>query len=511
MARFPSAFKLLVYAAPRPEQQKVRNMTDDFNTPEQLVDATGRFIDAHNLIPPGGRVVVGVSGGCDSVAALAVLRELAGRDGREYQLSVAHLDHALRDNSADDAEFVSDLAERWGLTCIAERLDVAALADEWSLGIETAARRARYAFLGRAAAQAGADRVALGHHADDNAETIVQRIFRGSHLRGAGGMRPSRPLENSSATVVRPLLESRRADIEAFCRARNLAWRTDPTNAQTQFTRNFIRHELLPLIRERINPKADLALLRLGRAVALAEDILAARGRQAATECITASPPGQLTADVRALGEINAELIGWVFRDALEKLPIGSSKITSETLDELSALVAGDVATVNLPDDYVARRREDQIVIAPAGRSDAPDQAAVDLAVPGTTDLPSGMKIVCTHVDFDSDLFRAHCAARPEGVEFLDADRVFGQLTCRTRSPGDRFTPLGAPGSRTVGDFLTNAKLDRTARLSVRCVCDDRGIVYLAPLRIDQRVKITPATSRMIRIEFLCAAAGEAT
>jgi tRNA(Ile)-lysidine synthase len=476
-------------------------MKDNPSKTDPLVDAVASFIDAGNLIAPGARVVVGVSGGCDSVAALAILRQLARCEQRAYQLTVAHLDHALRGDSGDDAAFVAELARRWDLPCTVERIDVAAVADERSLGIETAGRMVRYEFLQRTAARKGGQYVAVAHHADDNAETICHRIFRGSHLRGAAGMRASRTLGETETLLVRPLLNCRRAEIEAFCRRMNLAWRTDPTNARSDFTRNFIRNELLPLIRQRINPDGDMALVRLGKALAEAEDLIAARARDIAAECIRRERADRIVVDTGPLAGVHRSLRGWIFREAVERSGVALRKVSAGKLEELSALADNEIQTVNLPNDYVARRRGDTIVISPAAPPDLPVEEPVILSVPGITALPSGASVVCTAEEFDAESFEAHCRDHRRGVELLDGDKIRGQLVCRPRVPGDRFAPLGLDGSQSVSDFLTNASLDSEARGAARCICDDEGIVYLAPLRIDQRVKITPATCRLIRIE----------
>ncbi|MDP6546966.1 MAG: tRNA lysidine(34) synthetase TilS [Phycisphaerae bacterium] len=476
-------------------------MNDNPVKTDPLVDAVASFIDARKLIPPAARVVVGVSGGCDSVAALAILRQLASREQRAYQLTVAHLDHALRAESPDDAAFVAELAKRWDLPLVVERIDIAAVAAERSLGIETAGRMARYEFLERTAARTGGQYVAVAHHADDNAETICHRIFRGSHLRGAAGMRASRALGETETLLVRPLLNCRRADIEAFCARMNLTWRTDPTNAQCNFTRNFIRNELLPLIRQRINPDGDMALVRLGKALAEAEDFIAAQASGAASECIRRDRSGRIVIDTNALAELHRGIRGWIFREAVERSGVAPRKLSAGNLEELSAMTDNEIQTLNLPDDYVARRRGDTIVIAPAAAEDLPIDEPVILSVPGETALPSGAVVVCTRQEFDGEAFKDHCRDHRRGVELLDADKLSGQLICRPRAPGDRFAPLGLTGSQTVSDFLTNAALDPDSRDDARCICDDVGIVYLAPLRIDQRVKITPATCRLIRIQ----------
>ena len=172
-----------------------------------LTESVARFIDARRLIEPAGGVVVAVSGGCDSVALLAVLRELADRPGCKWQLTVAHLNHGLRKEADADAEFVAELADKWHMACVVERVDVAAEARRTGRGIEEAGRSLRYDFLSATAAKLAAACVAVGHHADDNVETVLSRILRGTHLRGLAGMPAIRKLQGCDIMLIRPLLQ----------------------------------------------------------------------------------------------------------------------------------------------------------------------------------------------------------------------------------------------------------------------------------------------------------------
>ncbi|MFB3892114.1 MAG: tRNA lysidine(34) synthetase TilS [Phycisphaerae bacterium] len=519
---------------------------------DSLVESVAAFIDARKLIPHGAAVVVGVSGGADSVALLEVLCELAVPGGRGYRLSVAHLNHQLRPDADADADFVADLARRRGLPCVIEKKDVAAHARQTGKGIEQAARELRYDFLRRAAITAGATIVAVAHHADDNVETILYRIVRGTHLRGLCGMPVSRELRpagkqerdeqepdgqsasaTSSVVLIRPLLEVRRSEIEAFCTRRDLAWRTDSTNADVSYRRNFIRRELLPLLREKVSPRCDEAILRLAAGAQEVEEFLSAQAALALDKSrdshyflgdTTSEEPIaglRFSIDRTALAAQPPAIRTAAMRLALERLGAPMRSISAERLMELAALLDDSGPTaLALPGGWLARRDGPAVVIEPKSRDshhfsgdmagakngDCPDF----LEYPGDTVLPGGVRITCEVLPFDADAFAEHCRRRKTGraaakageaaVEFLDADQVRGRLIARPRRDGDAFVPLGSPGRQSVSDFLTNCKLPAAARRSVLCVCDDLGIVYLAPLRIDDRVKVTPNTKRVIRI-----------
>jgi tRNA(Ile)-lysidine synthase len=213
---------------------------------------------------PPPHLLVALSGGCDSVVLLYLLRSCA--PGLALRLSAAHLDHAMRPGSREDALWVRGLCSAWGVELVSATAD-------GPLSGEAAAREARYRFLRRAAADAGADLVATAHHADDQAETVLFRILRGTGLEGLSGMAPL-----SEDAIVRPLLPYWRREIEAFARERGLRWRTDPTNLRPEHARNRIRLEILPLIERTVAPSARQSLVSLAR---LAEEAEGALGRQA--------------------------------------------------------------------------------------------------------------------------------------------------------------------------------------------------------------------------------------
>ena len=248
-------------------------------------------IDAYDLLPraarrrePGRPVVVGVSGGPDSVALLLALHELSTHGegpARTAHLAiapaVAHLNHGLRPGAADeDQAFVEDLARRLGLPCEVGRTEVRAEAESLGVGIEEAARRARRSFLAGVARRRGARWVALAHHADDRAETVLFHILRGTGVEGLAALGPRAPLlPQEGIEIVRPLIDVPRRLILGYLESCGQAYREDETNRTDAHTRNRLRNELLPLLRNEFNPQVDDALLRLADQAAAAGDVLA--------------------------------------------------------------------------------------------------------------------------------------------------------------------------------------------------------------------------------------------
>jgi len=480
---------------------RISRMSGSAENPDRFVEDVARFIDERKLLAADAVIVAGVSGGADSVAMLAVLRELAGREGRRWRITVAHLDHGLRPESAEDAAFVRQLAERWDLPCVIDRRDTLSEAERGGCGIEEAARELRYAFLADAARSLGAGYVAVGHNRDDNVETVLHRIVRGTHLRGLGGIAERRELGCSGVVVVRPLLACTRESVERFCRSRELAWRDDRTNAETSFRRNFIRHELLPLLRERLNLRSDEALLRLAEGARETEAFLARCAEQALRQAGLQVQPGRAVLDASVLADEPLVLSACALREAMASAGVPMKAVGRERIRQVAELLQAPSGAVALPEGFVARREGARLVITrEVQNTPSAGEESVPLNCPGRTALPDGRVVACYFEPFDAALLEAHRSSPAPGCELLDAGRTRPPLCCRPRRDGDSFVPLGAPGTRSVSDFLTDLKLTSSRRAQVRCICDELGIVYVAPLRIENRVRLTDSTRWVLRV-----------
>ena len=474
---------------------------------DPLVTQVADFMDRRSLLSPGGSVVVGVSGGADSLALLGVLRDLSALNGRGYKLTVAHLNHMIRADATDDATFVQQLAKRLDLPCVVENRDVPAESRQRRQGLEETARTVRYEFMLEVARRVGARHVAVGHHADDNVETILHRMIRGTALRGLSGMPAARPMNGTDVTLLRPLLTCRRTEIEAFCHRRGLEWRSDWTNVDTAYSRNFIRGELLPLIRGRLNPRVDEALLRLAQLSAEADTLLAAMAQDVLRAAVVERSEKACVLDTLTLAGQPSAVRTYALRLALEQLGAPQRDLSAEhwlALREL--IVAPPPAAIDLPGGFSARRDGNDVILQRLGprrmvvQEEPEEQAVVALECPGRTRLGDGRTIDCNVGPRDAKTLQEHLDSPRRGVEMLDADAVAGALYCRPRLEGDVFEPLGAPGRQRVGDFLTNIKLPRSRRDQALCICDAKGIAYLAPLRLADRVKVTADTRRVLTL-----------
>lgn len=461
-------------------------------------------IRKQGLVRAGDTVLVAVSGGADSVGLLRALHEL--RPALKIQLAVAHLNHGLRGKASDaDADFVRRLAAERALPVHVARRDIRRLAHERALSLEMAAREARYAFLARVASRTGADAVATGHTADDQAETVVLRLARGAGPHGLAGISPSRTVQG--IRIVRPLLSVRRKDIERYLNQRGATWREDASNTDTAFVRNRVRHEVLPLLRARLNPDIDAALCRNAEILA---DENAWIDELAATilDNIGVGESGDAL-DVRALQDQPLAVQRRVLRLWLTRQGVDTAHLSRELMRQLEGLVARRTgsASLSIPGGPVVDREyatlttrdpADGTVSAPA----LPPQARrYRLTVPGETLLPEwGLRVT---------IQRAPGIQRPRPTQpgrlpaaaSLDAARVGRRaLWLRAWQPGDRMRPLGLDGSKKLQDIFVDTRVPAARRHIVPIIICADEIVWLPGYRVARGWEVPSETGPALQV-----------
>jgi len=457
------------------------------------------FVREYGLISGGDKVLVAVSGGPDSVCMLHVLNDL--KDTLDIQLQAAHLDHGLRDESGEDARYVADLASSLGIPLTMEQSDVAEWRSRRKISLEEAAREVRYRFLDRAARQTGAKRVAVGHTRDDQTETILMHIMRGSGTHGLRGLRPATHIpygeKEDGIWVVRPLLEITRQETQEYCIVNNLQPRKDTTNDQVRFLRNRIRHDLMPVLRQ-YNADIDGALLRLADLAGEDTDFIDDQADAVCDSLVTGE--GRITClDSGKLRGLPLALQRRVFRIMIERACGSLHDIQSVHIDALVRLLFSATGrSVYLPGGIVVTNERNRMVVTAPGMSACPwpilkqDYA---LNIPGETKLPGWMvsaTIMSENFFKDDDIFSAS----------FDLERVGRSLSVRSRRAGDRFHPLGLSHSRKLQDFMGDSSIPRSWRDSVPIVYSDKQIVWIVGWRIDDRAKVTASTQQVLRLDF---------
>jgi tRNA(Ile)-lysidine synthase len=434
--------------------------------------ATARVIEAERLLVPGERVLAAFSGGPDSTALVLILRDLG------YDVVLGHVDHAMRPGSAADAAHCRAVAGSLGLACHAVRLDPPPSG-------EAGARQARYAALEKMREKAGATAIATGHTLDDDAETVLLRLARGGFPLGIPPRR---------GCVVRPLLGLRRAEAAAECARRGVPVLADPSNADESFARNRIRRQVLPGLGD-----AGIVALAATAASSRATAARAAAGAEQALGRIATLDATRGTACLERPGleACPPPLRRAVLRRALQRLGVDPSWRLLEDL--CGRLLASPSGRLDLPGGYQATVRPGTLLIA--RRSPVGPRPPALLAVPGTVALAAwGLEVAVEVVAAAPDATTVPGASGRGPACLLDAAVAVPPLTLRSRRPGDRFRPLGAPGERKLQDVLVDAKVPREQRDAVPVVTSCDRVVWVVGHRIDDRCRVTAATSRALGI-----------
>jgi tRNA(Ile)-lysidine synthase len=434
-------------------------------------------------LPGPGNILVGVSGGADSVALLGMLHQLAA--GRGWRLIVGHVDHGLRSDSRQDARFVAELAAEMGLRFLERRVTVCAK----GRSPEEAAREERRAALREMAHEAGAGVIALAHHADDQAETILARLLQGTGVSGLAGMRLWNP------PFWRPLLELRRHDLRTWLKAAGRVWREDPSNQDLGPLRNRIRHELLPLAEDRINPRAVEALARLAQVCADEEDYWQAWCGAQAGKWVKAEGSSLLLKLDQDPGWPSAALLR-MLRWVVDRLTGSGQHLLAlhwRQLDELAQGAAGRRLT--LPGGLMAWREREGLRLDLA---ESPPDFTIALEGPGWVWLPH------LHAWLAVEPAPAPKEPRARDSEaFIPAGRVVWPLVIRPPKAGERFRPLGAPGSKRLSRFLIDQKVSPWWRKRTVVVADRRGVWWAGPWSLAERARKKPGESAYLRLRFV--------
>ncbi len=460
-----------------------------------LYDRVRSFSARHALWTPETRVVAAVSGGSDSVALAFLLRDLAAR-GECVLAGLAHLNHQIRGAEADaDAAFCRALADRLGVLAVAGDANVPSEAGEHGVSIEVAGRFARQRFFREALAAVKADRVAIAHTRDDQAETVVLRLVRGAGGSGLAAMAPRRD------HLVRPLLDATRSELQDFLRSIKEPWREDATNLDRTIPRNLVRHAVMPQLRT-INAQAGAALARAAELLRGDEEFLEKLANAAFIRCVEPGSEGErVTIDTAEFLKLPVALARRVGRYALETAN-PSRSYGLEEADELHrAVTAGTGA--NLP-GVALERLAAKVVLVKTGVHEVHKvrrvQTSVDslelrLDMPGTVEAPRGAWTVSAAGPMAPPETMAGDAAQV----VVDASQLGSHLIVRYRRPGDRLHPLGAPGRRKVQDVLVDRKVPRDDRDTVPIVTTQMGaIVWVAGHVLEDRFRVTPLTKSVV-------------
>ena len=470
-----------------PSLRPTRNRT----LPATWIEHIGRRVEHWLRSGLGPRWVVAVSGGSDSVGLLRVLHALSA--DLPVELSVAHLDHGARGEAARrDAAFVVELARSLGLPC-----DLGRWEPRRAAHFEADARRARYDWLAEVARQRAASAVAVGHTRDDQAETILHRIVRGTGLRGLSGIPRHRRL-TARVTLVRPLLDVARDQVRAHLAALGQPYHEDITNADQARTRARIRHDLLPRLAADYNPKVVEAVVRLGALADAAERVRRRAWRACLAEALQEAGSERIALRRGPLAGLHPYERAEVIRLAWRRAGWPERTMRAAHWETIATLVGAESGRLSVAGGIQATVRGDELLLfRPAAVPAAQSRDSTELPVPGEAEWLGGRVVAKLEPSLTHD-------------ETVDLDALVPPLFVRAPAPGDRFDPLGMDGHTTpLNDFFRGRRVSRRRRAAIPLVCDQNGIVWVVGHRLAHRVRQADGTSRTVGLRWVeCAPGG---
>ena len=471
------------------------------DSPERFIELVRTALDECGVTTTD-LLVVAVSGGPDSLSLLRALHRLSDKDGP--RLHCAHLDHGLRGAaSTADAAFVADQCHSLGIPLTSEAVDVEEVRALRRLSVEAAAREVRYEFLSRVVRAQGARAVVLGHTADDQAETILMNIVRGSGLAGLQGMRPSsmRVLEGTELLILRPLLAIGKRDTLDFCRALGLEPRLDATNLSTANTRNMLRLEAIPLL-ERLNPAVREALLRLSRSATQGVAYLDRKADEAWDD-MARHELGLVTLPKAPLAAMDAAVRAHLLRRAVLEAKGDLDRLDQGHIEQMAKLATGPAGrSMDLPGGLLFSVDYEDVTFAVGGTIPVPAtiDGDHDITVPGETRAePWNISArVISPIEWE------RAAEEPTGdanVAYLSF-AAMRDVQVRSRRAGDRFQPLGLSGRKKLQDFMVDSHVPREMRDATPLVVATGRIAWVVGWRIAEWARITEADDKVLELRF---------
>ena len=476
---------------------------------KKILQTVRQTISTHRMFSRGDSVLVAVSGGPDSIALVHIISILAA----EYFLrpAIAHLNHCLRGSDSDrDAEFVAGTARQLDLPIYAQRENVREFQLRHRLSLEEAARLVRYEFYEAVAAEYGFNKIALGHHSDDNAELMLMNLLRGSGPLGLSGIAPIR-----DGKIVRPLIRLRRSEIVGYLAEKKLPYATDASNTDLTFTRNKIRHHLIPALQTAYNPKIIETLNRLGEILQAEDQWFDETLEPVFEQCVSIRTDEKISLDLPAFNQLSKAVKRRVVRKAILCLKKDLRRITLLHVDAILQLIdKGRVpGRLNLPDGILVVRNDVELaLIKIESNIDSNDykisqKSVTDyqyaITAPGNHYIKEAdVSIALREIDVDElPNFKEIGAA----IAFFDLDRLIFPLLVRNPRPGDRFSPLGLNGTQKVKKYFINHKIPLVQRKICPLLLSGGNIVWIAGHRIYNAVKVRPGTRRVLKAELLLA------
>ncbi|GMG97573.1 tRNA lysidine(34) synthetase TilS [Tepidimicrobium xylanilyticum] len=446
-----------------------------------------------NLIEPKDNIVVGVSGGPDSMALLYILLEISREI--EFNIFIAHLNHGVRGKEAlEDEKFVENLAKNLNLPFYSKRVNMDEYARKKGMSSEEAGRTLRYGFFREILKQIGGGKIAVAHNKNDQAETLLMRFFRGTGIDGLKGM------EYKNGDIIRPILGIDRVEIEKYLKDRNIEARLDKTNLEPVYNRNRIRLELIPYIEKHFNPNIVDTLWRASDLFTVDSNFLEKHSDVAYKRVVKKRGNESIVLDGRLFVKEDISMQLRIIRNCIYEVNGSLQGFTNRhILDVLNLFLEGKTGKeIHLLYNIIAKTSYDDYIIE-KGKGHRLQDFEVELPFDGVTYIDQLDIKVVTKV-FSKENVKINVNERFK--KYFDYDKIEGNLYIRNKRDGDRFVPYGMLGSKKVKDFFIDEKIPKESRDRIPIITDDNNILWIVGYRTSNIFKITADTKRILMIEI---------
>jgi len=451
-------------------------------------------IKKHEMITAGDRIVVGVSGGPDSLCLLHALNELKEEFGIE--LYVVHINHCIRGESANqDEHFVMDYCHKLGLSFYSERISVKQMAKDSKLSIEEAGRIVRYNCFEEYADKLNASKIAVGHNMNDSVETFLLNLVRGTGIEGLKGIEPKR------GNLIRPLIETRRDEIELYCKEEGLTARIDETNADFTFTRNRIRNGLIPYIIENFNPNIIESLNRTTEIISDENLFTSAISEMYYKECLIDSDKYSIEMNLKKFNKLHDAVKRRIIRMAVEKIKGNTKGVEKIHIEQaLNLAQKARTGTVFRLNGNLEVRIEYESLIFSKEKHQNKKDFCFDINIPGVVEIPEMNAYLSTNMVKVKGINKK---SNKSNICILDKEKLGKSLQIRNRRNGDWIKPDGMKGTKKLKDFFIDEKIPREQRDIIPVIADGQEIIWIIGKRHSEKYKITEETKEVVILEYL--------
>ncbi|HOQ37958.1 MAG TPA: tRNA lysidine(34) synthetase TilS [Acetivibrio sp.] len=465
---------------------------------DHMIDKVLDAIEKHKLINKGDGIVIGVSGGPDSLCLLHILYSLKDKMG--LKLFVAHVNHMLRgDESLKDESFVGDICRKLNIVFESVHIDIGKLAKERGLSLEEAGRMERYRFFDSVADRYGAERIAVAHNKNDQAETVLMNIIRGSGLDGLKGM------EYKRGRIIRPFLQIERAEIENYCREHGLEPRVDSSNLENIYTRNRIRLDLIPHIDSLFKTDIVKSIGRLADLVREDSSFIEEQIDKVYNNINIEVKESEATLNISEIKGYHIAVIRRIIRNIIKEIRGNLKGIESIHVDSITDLIENGRtgAMLHLPGGLRVLKSYEMLKIYMGEKEAGVPDFNKRVTVPGATRIDEiNSSVEAFIIDEPKNIKDFNKAKSDSMVQFFDYDRLKDGINIRYRKDGDIFKPLGSVGTKKLKEFFIDSKIPRHIRDRIPLISKDKEIVWIIGYKISDKFKVTENTKTILKLIF---------